>query len=60
MIDSRVRDLPDHLEHRRLAAAPTEKRKHVDRAMDRPIDLLVDQAVEVLRLAFVDRLMERA
>src|SRR6266403_1477981 len=50
-----IRDVSDHLEHGGLAAARAEKRKHVDRAMDRPIDLLVDQGFDVFELAFVDR-----
>src|ERR1700682_881059 len=41
-----VRDLPDNLEHGGLAAARAEKWKHVGRAVDRPIDVLVDQGFE--------------
>src|SRR5216683_5161162 len=55
-----VRDLPDHLEHGGLAAARAGKWKHVDRAVDRPIDVLVDQGFEVFKLAFVDRAMHSA
>jgi len=43
-----------------LAAARAEKRKHLDRAVDRPVDILVDQGVEVFDLAFVDGAMQRA
>jgi hypothetical protein len=49
-----------HLEHRGLAAAGAEKRKHVDRTVDRPLNILVDQIVEVVELALVDRAMQRA
>src|SRR5258707_5024816 len=55
-----VRDLPDHLEHGGLAAAHAEKWKHLDRAVDRPIDVLVDQGFEVFKLAFVDGAVYRA
>ena len=55
-----VGNLPDHLEHGRLAAARSEERKHVDRAIDRPIDVLVDQAFDVGVLALIDRAMQRA
>ncbi len=54
------RDLPDDLEHGGLAAARAEKGKHVDRSIDRPIDILVDQGFEVCGLALVDRAMQRA
>src|SRR6516164_5058982 len=54
------RDLPDHLEHGRAAAPRAEKWKHVDRAMNRPIDVLVEQVGDILEPAFVDRAMERA
>ena len=54
------RDLPDDLEHGGLAPARAEERKHVDRPINRPIDLLVDQGFEVLGLAFVDGAMQRA
>ena len=53
-------DLPDDLDHGRLALARSEKRKHVDRAIDRPIDVLVEQGFEIGGLAFVDRAMQRA
>ena len=55
-----VGDLPDHLDHGVLAAAGAEKRKHVDRPIDGPIDVLVDQGFEVFELALVEREMERA
>jgi hypothetical protein len=54
------RDLPDDLEHRGLAAARAEKRKHVDRSINRPIDILVDQGFEFFGLALVDGAMQRA
>jgi hypothetical protein len=37
-----------------------EKREHVDRAVDRPVDLVVDQLFEFVVPALVDRAMERA
>src|SRR6266566_5639873 len=55
-----LRDLPDHLDHRRLAAARAEKRKHVDRSVDGPFDVLVDQGFDLFKLAFVDRAMQCA
>ena len=54
------RDLPDNLEHRGLAVARAEERKQVDRAIDRPIDIVVDQGFEVFALAFVDGAMQGA
>jgi hypothetical protein len=54
------RDLPDDLQHGGLAVARAEKGKHVDRSIDRPIDILVDQGFEVFGLALVDRAMQRA
>ena len=53
-------DLPDHFHHGRLALARAEERKHVDRAIDRPIDVLVEQGFEIGGLAFIDRTMQRA
>jgi NADPH-dependent glutamate synthase beta subunit-like oxidoreductase len=55
-----LRDLSDHLEHGGLAAAGAEERKHVDRTVDRPIDVLVDHGFEIVELVFVDRTMQRA
>jgi hypothetical protein len=55
-----VRDLPAYVEHGGLAAARAEKRKHVDRPVDRPFDVLVDQRREVLLLALIDRVMQGA
>ena len=54
------RDLPDHFEHGRLAAARAEERKQVDRAIQRPLDVLVDQGLDISKLALVDRAMQRA
>ena len=54
------RDLPDHLKHRGFAVARAEKWKHVDRPMDRPLDVVVDQGFEVFALAFIDRAIQRA
>ena len=50
-----VGDLPADLQHGGLAAAAAQKRKHVDRPVDRPFDVVVDQRLEVLLLALVDR-----
>src|SRR4051794_18091385 len=55
-----VGDLPAYLQHGGLAAAAAEERKHVDRPVDRPFDVLIDQRLEVLALALVDRGMQRA
>jgi hypothetical protein len=55
-----VRDLPDHFDHRRLAAARAEERIHVDRSIDRPVDVLVEHGFEIGGLAFIDRAMQRA
>ena len=38
-----------------LAVARAEKGKHVDRPIDRPLHILVDQGLNILQLAFVDR-----
>ena len=43
-----VGDLPAYLQHGGLAAAAAQERKHVDRPVDRPFDVLVDQRLEVL------------
>ena len=53
-------DLADHFHHGRLALARAEERKHVDRAVDRPIDVFVEQGFEIGGLAFIDRTMQRA
>jgi hypothetical protein len=57
---SGVRDLPDDIDHGRSAAARAEERKHVDRAVDRPFDILIEQGFEIGGLAFIDRAMQRA
>ena len=44
-----IGDLPDNLEHCGPAAAAAEKREHVDRAIDRPLDIFVEQGGEVCR-----------
>src|SRR5215471_13201989 len=54
-----LRDLAHDLEHRCLAAPRPEKREHVDRSVDRPVDVIVKQGREVFELAFVDRAMNR-
>jgi len=54
------RHLPDHLDHGGLAAACAEEWKHVDRAMEGPFDVFVDQGFDITKLAFVDRAMHRA
>jgi hypothetical protein len=53
-------DLPADVEHRGLAAPRTEEGEHVDRPIDCPIDILVDQRFEVFGLAIVDGAMQRA
>ena len=54
------RDLPAYLEHGRLTAACAEKRKQFDRAIDQPIDVVIDLGLEIFGLAFIDRAMQRA
>lgn len=54
------RNLPDDLQYGGLAAPGAEKRKHIDRAENRPIDVLVDQAFDIGVLALIDRAMQRA
>jgi len=36
----------------------TEERKHVDRAIDRPIDILIEDGFNILELALVDRALQ--
>src|SRR5579862_5189396 len=55
-----VRDSTDHLEHGGLAMAGAEERKHIDRAVDGPFDIVVDQGFQIFMLAFVDRAMQCA
>src|SRR6185436_14893448 len=55
-----VGDLPDDIDHRRPAAARAEERVHVDRSIDRPVDVLVEHGFEIGGLAFIDRAMQRA
>ena len=55
-----VGDLPDDLDHGFAAAAGAEEWKHVDRAIDRPVDVFVDQGFEVFVAAFIDRAVQRA
>src|SRR4051812_37759164 len=43
-----------------LPCPRAEKWKHVDGPEDRPFDVLVDQRFEVVKLALVDRRMQRA
>ena len=54
------RDLPAYLEHGDLTAARTEKRKHIDRAVDYPIDVVIDLSLEIFGLSFIDRAIQRA
>ena len=54
------RDLPAYLEHGSLTAARAEKRKQFDRAIDHPIDVVIDLGLEIFGLAFIDRAMQRA
>ncbi len=54
------RNLPAYLEHGVFTAARAEKRKHVDRAMDQPIDVIIDLGLEIFGPAFIDRGMQRA
>ncbi|MGY3426622.1 hypothetical protein ACVWZW_007126 [Bradyrhizobium sp. F1.13.4] len=49
----------DDVEHGVLALARAEERKHVDRAVERPLDVLVDQGLDVLEMPVVDRAMQR-
>ena len=56
-----VRDLPQHLQHRRLAVARSEEEgKQLDRPVDGPVDIFVKQWLDVGELALVDRAMQRA
>src|SRR4029453_15010602 len=55
-----VRDLLDDLDHGRFTAARAEERKHVDRAIDRPVDVFVEQGFEIGGLAFFDPAMQWA
>ena len=54
------RDLPAYLEHGSLTAARAEKRKQFGRAIDHPIDVVIDLGLEIFGLAFIDRAMQRA
>src|SRR4051812_5456599 len=55
-----VCDLTDHVDHGCPAASRAEERVHVDRSIDRPIDVLVEQGFEIGGLALIDRAMKRA
>lgn len=54
------RDLPAYLEHGVFTATRAEKRKHVDRAIDHPVDVVIDLGLQIFWLAFIDRAMQRA
>ena len=43
-----------------LPPARAEKRKQFDRAIDHPIDVVIDLGLEIFGLAFIDRAMQRA
>ena len=53
-----IGDLADDVDHRLPAAPRTEERKHVDRTIDRPIDILIDHGFNILELALVDRTLQ--
>ncbi len=54
-----VGDLPAYLHHRFLAAPGAEEWKHIDRSVDRPIDFVVEDGVELVHLTVVDSEMQR-
>src|SRR5215472_10327192 len=60
-VDAEVlRDLLHHLDDRFPAAPRAEEGKHVDGSIDRPIDVVVEYRGKFVKLAFVDRTVQRA